>query len=130
MYSPLRALFLVLNLLGWTALVFLGTTSVVVPAYALPVAFPTIRDANYAHAPNASAPVFAQHVSPGTPRRDFLDSVEQLGAAGEAIQRRDINTVLGNINILNNYYVQMTQHASNFRELRAQMYRSMVLTVM
>ncbi|EKM61036.1 uncharacterized protein PHACADRAFT_134144 [Phanerochaete carnosa HHB-10118-sp] len=119
MYSPLRALFLVLNLLGWSTLVFFGTASLVAPARALPIAFPMIHNADYAPAPNASTPVFAQHVSPGSPmvRRDVLDSIEQLGAAGEAIQRRDINTVLGDINILNNYYVQMTQHASNFHQL-------------
>lgn len=118
MYLPLRALFLVLNVLGWSTLVFLGSVSLVAPAHALPVAFPMIHNADYAPAPNASTPVFAQHVSPGTPmvRRDVLESIEQLGAAGQAIQRRDINTVLGNINILNNYYAQMTQHASNFRE--------------
>ncbi|KIP11960.1 hypothetical protein PHLGIDRAFT_17778 [Phlebiopsis gigantea 11061_1 CR5-6] len=83
-----------------------------------------VHNADFASAPNASTPVFSPRVSPGTPsgKRDVLDSIEQLGAAGNALPagspiRRDINTVLGDINILNNYYTQMSQHAGNFRRL-------------
>ncbi|GJE86108.1 hypothetical protein PsYK624_021880 [Phanerochaete sordida] len=118
MYSPLRALFLVLNVLGWSVLVFLGTVSLVAPVHALPVAFPAVRSTNYAPAPNASHPLFVPHAP--VSRRDVLDSVEQLGALGTAVQPRDINTVVGDINILNNYYTQMTRHAENFHQLAQQ----------
>ncbi|KAI0348015.1 hypothetical protein BDW22DRAFT_1385036 [Trametopsis cervina] len=35
----------------------------------------------------------------------------------DSVRSRDINTVLGDVNILNNYYEQMSQHAANFRQL-------------
>lgn len=116
-------LLLALNFLGWSLLVFIGSATFVVPAVALPVAFPMVHSADFASSPNASTPVFSQHVSPGTPanKRDVLDSVEELGTAGNALPagspvRRDINTVIGDINILNNYYGAMRQHAANFRK--------------
>lgn len=115
MYSLSRALFVV-HVLGWTLLVLLGTAPFVPLASAVPVPLPMYRDADFASAPNASTSVLAQHVSPGTPsaKRDFIDSIEQLGAVGSNLPR-DINTVLGDINILNNYYGQMRVHSANFR---------------
>ena len=112
-----------MNFLGWSLLVFIGSSALVTPAVALPVAFPMVHNADFASSPNASTSVFSQRVSPGTPssRRDVLDSIENLGTAGNALPagsslRRDINTVLGDINILNNYYGGMRQNAANFRK--------------
>ena len=129
--SSLRLL-LALNFLGWSLLVFIGFSTLVAPAVALPVAYPMVHSADFASASNTSTPVFSQHVSPGTPtgKRDVLDSVEGLGAVGNALPasspvRRDINTVLGDINILNNYYSQMSQHTDNFRASRSYVMRSL-----
>lgn len=118
MYSPLRILFFALNAFGWTLLVFLGTSSIVLEVSALPVARPMIHSADYAPAQNTSAPFPVEHVSPGTPstKRDILDTIEGLPGAGSSFTPRDINTMLGDINILNNYYNQMAEHASNFRQ--------------
>ena len=119
----LRLLFLALNFLGWSLLFFLGSSSVA-PAAALPIAAPMVHSADFVSASNSSTPVAAQRLSPGTPapsgKRDVLDSVEKLGETGSVLPpgiplRRDINTVIGDINILNNYYQEMNQHASNFR---------------
>lgn len=123
MYS-LRLLFLAFNFLGWSLLVFLGSSTFITPASALPVAYPTVHSADFASASNSSTPVAAQRLSPGTPtpsdKRGGLDSLENLDSLGSLLPagspiRRDINTVVGDINILNNYYGEMRQHATNFR---------------
>jgi hypothetical protein len=117
MYSPLRILFFALNVLGWTLLVFLGSSFVVLEVSALPIVRPMVYDTDYAATSNTSAPFLTGNVSPGTPstKRDILDTIERLPAAGSSFTPRDINTMLGDINILNNYYNQMAGHASNFR---------------
>ncbi|KAI0094902.1 hypothetical protein BDY19DRAFT_915193 [Irpex rosettiformis] len=121
MRSPFRTILLGLNVLVFSLLITVGNPTVITPAAAAPLPF--IRDTDYASHPhqNTTTPVFVKHVQQegSMSRRGNLSDDDT-----ESIRPRDINTVLGNINILNNYSEQMTEHASNFRELYHQSPRS------
>lgn len=114
MLSPIRAFAFALHLAVFTLLVLVGSSSLgAVPALAAPVPAPSpmIHDADFAPRlpQNATTPVV----------RDLLSSIEDLGSLGSTIPRdlktRDITTILGDMNVLNNYYTGMQTHASNFR---------------
>lgn len=106
MRSPFRTILLGLNVLALTLLVTVGTPVAITPASAAPV--PLVPSTDY-----AASPVLVKHVQQEdgvSKRSDSSDNVL------DNIRPRDINTVLGNINILNNYYTGMSTHAANFRK--------------
>lgn len=107
MRSPFRTLLLGLNVLSLTLLVTVGTPVAITPASAAPVLFVPRTD-------YAASPVLVKHVQQEngvSKRSNSSDSVV------DNIRPRDINTVLGDINVLNNYYTGMTTHASYFRKM-------------
>ena len=114
MRSPFRAILFSLNVLIFALLVTVGTPAVITPAAAAPL--PSASSVNYAaHSHrNTTAPTLVKHVQ----QEDSLSrrSNAYTGAV-DSIRPRDINTVLGDINILNNYYTGMTTHAANFRKI-------------
>jgi hypothetical protein len=114
MPSPVRSVLLGVNVLVFALLVVVGTPAAVKPAVAFPVSF--VHNSNYASQPhNISSVSTVKHVQHSEKKRDALPSVDVTGNR-KTLQPRDINTVLGDINILNNYYTQMSSHAANFRE--------------
>ena len=107
MRSPFRTLLLGLNVLSLTLLVTVGTPVAITPTSAAPVPF--VPSTDY-----AASPVLVKHVQQedGVSKRS-----NSSGSVVDSIRPRDINTVLGDINILNNYYTGMTTHAANFRKI-------------
>jgi len=116
MHSPFRTVLLGVNVLVFALLVVVGTPAAVKPAVASPVPF--VQNSDYALQPyNTSSAVLVKHVQEDSnKKRDSFPSVDATGDR-KTSQPRDINTVLGDINILNNYYTQMSSHAANFRQL-------------
>ncbi|KAJ3539445.1 hypothetical protein NM688_g6358 [Phlebia brevispora] len=118
MFSPARVFYFVLNLAVFALLALVGSSPlVVVPALAAPIPSPMVHTADFAPRPlqNATTPV----------ARDILTTIEEAGGITSGLPRRelrnrDITTVLGDLNVLNNYYNGMQQHAANFRTLARQ----------
>lgn len=113
MFSPARALFFALNLAVFSLLALVGSS---VPALGAPLPSPMFKNADFAPQPpqNASMPVARAFAYLQNDKRDLFSSFEGLGGLGSMVPR-DINTLTGNLNVLNNYFVGMNQHASNFR---------------
>lgn len=96
-------------------LVILGTPFVPTAA-ALPVASSQIiHNADYASAPqNTSASTLVKHVTPAyqSKRSDVFDILQ---IRRDDLQARYSKATYSKIHVLNNYYQNMCQHASNIR---------------
>ncbi len=113
MRSPFRAILFSLNVLVFALLVTVGAPAVITPAAASPLPLASSTDYMARSHRNTTSSVLVKHVQP----EDSLSRRKDLSAdTVEDIRSRDINTVLGDINVLNNYYTQMSTHASNFRK--------------
>ncbi|CAL1695860.1 unnamed protein product [Somion occarium] len=118
MSSATRRLLLAFYAIALAALFLVGTPLAVLPAAASPLPLPLVtyfaREYPSDYSLNAKPRT--------TPVKYAFSSASEsdvFSANETSVDRRDINTTLGNINILNNYWTQMTQHADNFRSLSA-----------
>lgn len=116
MSSATRRLLLAFYAIALAALFLVGTPLAVLPAAASPLPLPLVtyfaREYPSDYSLNAKPRT--------TPVKYAFSSASEsdvFSANETSVDRRDINTTLGNINILNNYWTQMTQHADNFRKL-------------
>lgn len=97
------------------ALFLIGAPFAISPAAASPVPFPLVTYFGREYSANS-----VQDSHPGTMLvKNAFTNTSELAVRrinDTSINARDINTFVGNIGILNNYYTQMTSHASNLRE--------------
>lgn len=101
------------------ALLIVGTSFLLTPVAASPVPFPLVT---YFAREYVANPVQDSH-SDSMLIRDFFANSSELTLRrtnDTLVTTRDINTFVGNIGILNNYYMEMADHASKLRSLSAQ----------
>lgn len=96
------------------ALLIVGTSFLLTPVAASPVPFPLVT---YFAREYVANPVQDSH-SDSMLIRDFFANSSELTLRrtnDTLVTTRDINTFVGNIGILNNYYMEMADHASKLR---------------